>query len=974
MNAGSSNSTLIARLLAICGCAVLLATPAIAQNECAARGMRTIGTIFSDGATHDALCWDQQNERACSPDSGGCGPIPGQPSSEPKPEVPSAVRQTQATISRDTSTGPAASNNSDDGPPIVFQQGSSASDDLRPATSDNSHPSEETRTKPITVPVTVEEQQQQTPSQLQIKVPEKPATPAPARAPIAPSKTETIEIVPQSTTVRSLPGATPVAEPEAIEVTRDRSAPPRRERAGELDVAMQGYYLTSSGQGLNDTTGTSVRYQNFFPSIGLVSASFEGYGSQGDFRLGDNFARLSGVSMFGQHWAFGAGDFRVSLNTVDHVFSNIFTPDMFARGFDVDMSSSHRDVHFFGGQETLMQGPRVPFRIPAPQSLMGVTFQQKFDHLSLGLRYLHTSSSESQIANHSSFFPTGHRFLTGDSLTFQALYHPFKPFRFFAEAAASKAEQQDATPQTPQTFSFVAGPEFDTKRLTFRANYIYQGNSYLPLAGYYAGDREGPFAEVQFRPFHAVQLYASASRYMNNLDRNPEIPDYHALGYSGGLSASLPWKFNASAQLSTVAFDSSAVPLSNIAASVMDNRQISFSLSRAIRRHTLRASAYELKNRVNALYTTQHLAELEDSFAWKGFVVSGAGRIQKSIGADNKNSIFYRGSARYNIKQLSVYASVEAGSDVVNKSLLATNSLSSTVIGASTPLFRGWGLQFEAFRNNLTTDLNPASIFVLEGRGVDVPMTIASLNQWSIYFRISKQIRWGSATPAESMAQFTARQIPLVGVVEGSIMQNLLAGSRGATGIPVRLDGYRTTYTDATGYFHFDEVPEGIHTIGPAPDELPADVELDGPSQADVRVMPRLRARADFAVAPLLAMTGKITAPAGVPLDGVLVRLRPSARYTTPDADGSFSFFGLREGSYEVTVDRNSLPEDVVVSSASTIVVDMKVGATPASADFDLAVEHRELPVQRVIEQRIDVGGGGMRNLPKEKEREREKR
>jgi len=45
---------------------------------------------------------------------------------------------------------------------------------------------------------------------------------------------------------------------------------------------------------------------------------------------------------------------------------------------------------------------------------------------------------------------------------------------------------------------------------------VSQGTLYYPLAGYYAGDRQGPFVEATVRPLKGLQLYGSASRYRNN--------------------------------------------------------------------------------------------------------------------------------------------------------------------------------------------------------------------------------------------------------------------------------------------------------------------------------------------------------------------------------------------------------------------------------------------------------------------------
>ena len=958
----SSPTSRMLRTLGVFAGIVVLSAAACAQNECTVREMRPIAFMSEGGVSHQVLCWDKQNERACSPSTGACGAL----SAAAQAPVASAKPATQATTVEDDLpvNAPALETSVEpDAPP--FQAGADGLDEGRPRSSGGenrakpaSDERDENRTKPPT-----DDQQVQSSSQLTVKIPERQNKPATAAQPVAGLTPGTIEIVPQSTTVRVVPianGASAARSPiEIQEELAKPSGPPPREMAGQADVAIQGYYQATTGQSLADITGTAVKFQNFFPSIGLLSASFEGYGNHGRFRLGENFARLSGVSFLGQHWDFGGGDFRVPLGTVDRIFPNIFTQDLFVRGIDVTISSSRRTLRLFSGEETLMQGPQVPFRTVAPQSVAGAVLQQRYAHLQLGLRYVHTSSSASQIADNPAFFPNGRQFLSGDSLTLQALYRPMKHVRLFAEGGVSRAEQQVAVEQTPRNVSFVAGPEFDTKRLTLRANYVLQGNSYLPLAGYYAGDRQGPFGEIKFRPFRAVELFASASRYSSNVDRNPEVPTFRAAGYNGGIAAMLPWKLSASAQVSSIDLNSSAVPFNNTAAVRMDNRQWSLSLSRPIAHQTLRASLMELDNRVNAITTIQRMSELEDSFTWRRLSLAGAVRLQRSAGVDAKDSVYYRGSVQFNLRKVSLYGSMEAGNDVVNKTLLATNSLNSTVLGATAPLFRGWSLQFEAFRNNLTTDLNPASIFVLEGRGVDVPMTLASLNQWSVFFRLTKQLRWGASTAAETMEQYTARQMPLVGTVDGRVTENVLAGNHGAAGIPVRIDGYRTVFTDSTGYFQFAEVPEGVHRVSPAIDELPADLELDGINAVDVTVTPRLHSRADFAVAPLVSVAGKVTAPKDVAVENIIIRVKPSARYTTPDPDGSFSFFNLREGMYEISIDRDTLPPDVVITSAPTSVVTLETGKQPPSSDFVLAVEHRELPVQRVIDLHIDLGAGG---------------
>src|SRR5207244_10242940 len=93
-------------------------------------------------------------------------------------------------------------------------------------------------------------------------------------------------------------------------------------------------------------------------------------------------------------------------------------------------------------------------------------------------------------------------------------------------------------------FSYTVGPVWDSPRLTIRANYIQQSPSYLPIAGYFLGDRRGPFGEIRLKPWKALEVFGSASSYRNNLSRDPQLATLKSASTSGGISLALPFKLS----------------------------------------------------------------------------------------------------------------------------------------------------------------------------------------------------------------------------------------------------------------------------------------------------------------------------------------------------------------------------------------------------------------------------------------------
>jgi hypothetical protein len=711
---------------------------------------------------------------------------------------------------------------------------------------------------------------------------------------------------------------------------------------GQADVATQGYYQGGNSQSLTSTSGVAVKFQSLVPGLGFLSGSFEGYGAQNRMQTGENFLELRGAPLLGYRWTATAGDFRTPASLVDYPLYNIYTPEIIARGVRVE--AAHGDVvyGFFLGDETISAGPRVPYRIRVPQRIMGVSARRKIGrHLTIGARYLQFSSSAQAIADNPYLFPSGGQLTLERTLSVQALYAPVKRLRVYVEGSQPLGEGK-------AVFSSIAAAAWESKALTVRVNYVLQGAHYFPLAGYFIGDRRGPFAEIRLRPWKRVDLYAAASNYRNNLEKDTNATGMASTTTSAGVTLSLPAGFSGSAQVSTVRYSSQQpgeTPVSS------NNRQTTATLSRSLGHHSVHVNWRELLLAMPPQPTRQRAVEFEDMYGRGHLYVGGAVRLQRSTGSEVRNSVYVRGALQGNFGRFSAFANVESGNDLANRTVFATSAYSTTVVGLGLRLFRQWNFQAEMFRNRLNMDLNPESIFVLQSGGVPVTQDLATLSTWSFYFRFSKQIRWGGGLPYENLGQFIAAAAPLNGSIEGEVKVRRLGGTEQAAGIPISLDGHRTVATGADGHYLFVEVAEGSHEVALSASELPAEYDPGSPASARVFTQARRANRADFEVFPLSNLEGRVTGPAGATLEGIVIRIVPGQRYTTTAEDGHFAFYNVHEGDYQLVVDTASLPENAELAGDPSAPAVVRAGDPVPPLAFAIRLKSTQKPIRKVLDR-----------------------
>jgi len=721
------------------------------------------------------------------------------------------------------------------------------------------------------------------------------------------------------------------------------------------DIASQGYYLSSQSQPFSAISGLNISFREYVPGVGLLNGNLEDYDDSTRGRIGQNFLTLNNLKWKQRRWTVTGGDFRFHFALIPVPFTNYVFPEVGVRGAKVEMADGRRHYTFFRGQETLQEGPRIAFRVSAPQDIAGATVQQSFGaKLQVSAGYLGFSSSLQQLSTNPAFFAEGSEFRRTDTLFAQSSYAPTGGLSLFAGADVSRVEFAEISlyPHSVPV-SWLGGMKWTTRKLTITADYGSLSRSALPAVGNYFGDRRGPFAEVKYRPFRGTEVYVSGTRSANNLEDDPFVLSLSTWGATAGASMQLLSKLNVSGQYSILGL-AGVDALDSTQNQTQRNAQYSAALTRPVAKHTLMLTGRELSLKVTGANQVQKSVELQDTFQYSRFSLSGAVRVQQQDeGGQIENSLFVRGGGQVRLGRATVYVQFQAGDDLINKTLFATNTSNTTVAGVSFPLARGWSAQAEAFRTTVLTALNPENILVLQSEGQGVSDILNDFNQWSFYFRLSHQTHWGALLMAEAADRAGSDNIP--GSVQGFVYTGA-TGSKPAPGVSVSLDKTRTTISDASGQFRFDDVAEGSHAVELDMAELAAD-RSPGPAAPPAIVKPRKVSRVDLRVVEAgSAIRGIVDGLAkedegAVRLDRIAFHLDPSGADTDSDGNGAFAFYNLEAGKYVVRINQDTLPEGYSLASEPELPVAVGEGGEAAALVFRIRRKVvPALPVHRVFD------------------------
>lgn len=221
-----------------------------------------------------------------------------------------------------------------------------------------------------------------------------------------------------------------------------------------------------------------------------------------------------------------------------------------------------------------------------------------------------------------------------------------------------------------------------------------------------------------------------------------------------------------------------------------------------------------------------------------------------------------------------------------------------------------------------------------------------STNQLSL--RLTKTISWGEKSKVAGLKP--GQEWLGSGTIEGWVFNdtNLNANKDsdepGVTGIKVKLEDGSEVATDQQGYYQFAAVGSGKHVVTLDARRIPAAFTFTGSETVAVEVQRRTKARVDFPFAKGSSIKGRVMedhkgtgepAPGAKGLADVLVLLQPGNLNTYTDSEGYYAFEGILPKSYEITVDRETLPEYSEISAPR---LPLKIDLTAGEQKKDLLI------------------------------------
>jgi hypothetical protein len=181
------------------------------------------------------------------------------------------------------------------------------------------------------------------------------------------------------------------------------------------------------------------------------------------------------------------------------------------------------------------------------------------------------------------------------------------------------------------------------------------------------------------------------------------------------------------------------------------------------------------------------------------------------------------------------------------------------------------------------------------------------------------------------------------------------AVDRPIANVQVQLDGTQVAFTDARGFFRFEQVDPGAHSVRADLEGLPADMVFADVAEKTIAVFPYRENTLNFSVVRTGRIAGEVTcmdyrgdsdAPVERPLPDV--RIVAELKHDTfSELKGDFLLGDLPPGTYEVKLDPATLPEGYVPQPVSIRAV-IKPGETVRDVAFRLVVPPKPV-VQKIL-------------------------
>ena len=271
-----------------------------------------------------------------------------------------------------------------------------------------------------------------------------------------------------------------------------------------------------------------------------------------------------------------------------------------------------------------------------------------------------------------------------------------------------------------------------------KANYVYQGLSYLPLAGYFLGDRRGPYGEFRYKASKRLELVGNTARYVNNLEHDPARPLVENDSTTLGATLSLPAKLTAGGQMMIVG---TQFAYGGSAPSYLGNRLVTASLVRPIKQHNVKLSMRQVTWMASGSRPlTESWPEIEDTFNSKKVTAVAAIRLQRrAIWLPEAPA--FRGAIDVRLARITAHADVDTA-NLQPSTVPSSNAIQTTTVRASTLLGKGWKFEIQSSRMRLTALPNVLTA------AAPVPVPQLLYEQGTVLVRFTKQLNLGQVRTA----------------------------------------------------------------------------------------------------------------------------------------------------------------------------------------------------------------------------------
>ena len=703
------------------------------------------------------------------------------------------------------------------------------------------------------------------------------------------------------------------------------------------DLSFQSYITNLNGQSGRASAGLALSFRDFLPGVGLLSGNLAGGSSEGSGLPGRNYLKLEGAQWLNRRVDVTVGDFEMPSSPIENYVPGISLPDFMATGISAFVRDGNHDYGVFAGEGYLLQGPRISFRIPTGQKIVGASGKWRLGpQFMVGARltnlFLDRAGSDKSLSG--LVDPVSRSFRESSNLTLQARWLARENLEVFGETALTHSEKSSIAGNVPlRPLSFEGGVNWKGTTQTARVVFLDQAADYLPLAGFYLGGRKGAIADYRIHPFASVDLFAGGAHLETATALTSAVSKQSTTSYSAGASMTLPGKVSLTSSYSSI--DVFAISVSGKRTKSVTNSVATVGLARPFGRQTYRLSFTDLDVTTLGGQQKQRSTDFEDDVRFRWGSLGGTLRWQNQFAATLSNNLAFRAYCNLTFRRFNVFGSVEKGSDLVSRSLFTRSALSTSSLGVRGKLGRQVELYVDAFRTRLLLNINPESAFALANQGT-LPSFLFLNDHWTLYSRVTKHFSWKGGDSSGDLASYTAKQLPITGSIEGIV--SVVHGTEARTaapGVPVMVDHDRTEYTDSSGHFRFTGIPEGHHTVELDTRGLPVEYDVQGSPANVAEVKPSRLSRLDFEVCRLGQLEGTVRTDTGKPLALVPVRLEPGGFSTTTGMDGKFLFENLKEGDY-------------TVSSHGTQLVARVAEVGQQAVAFSITEETKQKPVRKI--------------------------